>query len=176
MERARVGLAIKPCRETVVNMPEGSWETRLAAELADAGEAFVLAWSSMPPDLPERISTSQLRALIAIRAGEGTTVTDLARALDALPSSATRLCDRLTAAGYIERTANPANRRFHSLSLTPHGAQLLETLDGHREEVLAATLDRMPPRARQQLAEGLAAFAAQASQGRPLREADRRTG
>jgi DNA-binding MarR family transcriptional regulator len=142
-------------------MPEGSWETGLAAELAEAGEAFVLAWSSMPPDLPEKISTSQLRALIAIRRGEAENVTDLARALGALPSSATRLCDRLAAAGYIERTANPANRRFHTVSLTLHGKQLLEMLDRHREQALAEVLALMPARARQQLADGLAAFGTQ---------------
>lgn len=146
-------------------MPDWSRETDLAAELAGAGEAFVLAWSSMPADLPEKISTSQLRALIAIRRGEADTVTDLARALDALPSSATRLCDRLTAAGYIERAANPANRRFHTLSLTPLGRQLLETLDRHREHALAAVLARMSVRARQQLVEGLTAFGTQAAPG-----------
>jgi DNA-binding MarR family transcriptional regulator len=157
-------------------MPEVSSETERAAELAGAGEAFVLAWSSMPADLPEKISASQLRALVAIRRGEGETVTDLARALGALPSSATRLCDRLTAAGYIERAANPANRRFHTLSVTPRGRQLLELLDGHRERALAEALGRMPARARQQLAEGLAAFSDQASRPYAVQEPGLRTG
>jgi DNA-binding MarR family transcriptional regulator len=136
----------------------------LAGELATFGEAFVSAWSSVPDDLPERVSTSQLRALIAIRRGDGATVTDLARALDALPSSATRLCDRLIAAGYIERMANPANRRFHVLSLSPLGEQLLVTLEAHRRRALATVLDRMSPRARQQLGNGLSAFALGARQ------------
>lgn len=134
----------------------------LAAELASLGEAFVLAWSGMPADLPERISASQLRALVAVRRAGELTVTELARALDALPSSATRLCDRLVAAGLIERVPSAVNRRFHAISLTSSGQRLLEALDRHRERALAAVLARMGPRARQHLWEGLSAFADQA--------------
>jgi DNA-binding MarR family transcriptional regulator len=57
-----------------------------AADLAAVAESFVLAWSSMPTELPEKISASQLRALVAVRRAGSTTVTDLATALSSLPS------------------------------------------------------------------------------------------
>jgi DNA-binding MarR family transcriptional regulator len=129
-----------------------------ADALARAAEAFVLVWSSTPPDLPEKISASQLRALITVRRSAVTTVTALARDLGALPSSATRLCDRLVAAGYLDRAPDAANRRFHAVRLTPAGERLLSVLDAHRRRALAAVLDRMDDAVRQGLLVGLAEF------------------
>jgi DNA-binding MarR family transcriptional regulator len=134
-----------------------------AARLANLAEAFVLTWSSMPADLPERISASQLRALVVIRRSGGTTVSELARSLGALPSSATRLCDRLVAAGYIERAPARDNRRFHAVSLSDTGERLLEALDTHRAQALETVLERMTPGDRTALAVGLHAFAAGAA-------------
>jgi DNA-binding MarR family transcriptional regulator len=122
-------------------------------------ESFVLAWSSMPTELPEKISASQLRALTAIRRAEAITVSDLAQTLSALPSSATRLCDRLIAAGYIERGPHPTNRRFHVVALTGNGHRLLEALDRHREQTLAAVMAGMPAEGVVWLRRGLASFA-----------------
>lgn len=148
-------------------MPDQSRDRIAAAGAAAAGEAFVLAWSSMPPDLPEKISASQLRALVAVRRAGELTVTDLARALEALPSSVTRICDRLVAAGLIERLPAENNRRFHAISLTTEGERLLEVLDRHRQRAIESVLERMPPRSRQQLREGLEAFAAHAEPWSP---------
>jgi DNA-binding MarR family transcriptional regulator len=131
--------------------------------LARAAEAFVLVWSSMPTDLPEKISASQLRALVTVRRSGVTTVTALARDLGALPSSATRLCDRLVAAGYLDRTPDATNRRFHAVSLTSGGQRLLDVLDAHRRNALAAVLTRMDGEARECLLAGLAGFAAEAA-------------
>lgn len=140
--------------------------------LARAAEAFVLVWSSMPADLPEKISASQLRALVTVRRRGVTTVTALARDLSALPSSATRLCDRLVAAGYLDRAPAATNRRFHTISLTPDGQRLLDVLDRHRRDAIAEVVARMDDDARDRLMTGLTAFAAAA---RPLR-ADTTTG
>jgi len=134
-----------------------------ADALARAAEALVLVWSSMPADLPEKISASQLRALVTVRRSGVTTVTALARDLGALPSSATRLCDRLVAAGYLDRTPDAANRRFHAVRLTAAGERLLDVLETHRRDALAEVLDRMDDDARDRLVIGLTAFAAQAA-------------
>lgn len=130
-----------------------------ADALARAAEAFVLVWSSMPADLPEKISASQLRALVTVRRRRVTTVTALARDLGALPSSATRLCDRLVAAGYLDRAPDVANRRFHAVSLTPAGDRLLDVLAAHRRTALAEVLARMDTKDRECLLSGLAGFA-----------------
>jgi DNA-binding MarR family transcriptional regulator len=65
------------------------------------GEPFALTWSVLPGDVSEHVSDLQLRALVIIRGRGGIAVSDLARAMGLLPSSVTRLCDRLIAAGLI---------------------------------------------------------------------------
>jgi DNA-binding MarR family transcriptional regulator len=131
--------------------------------MAQAVEALVLVWSSMPAGLQEKISASQLRALVTVRRSGVTTVTALARDLGALPSSATRLCDRLVAAGLLDRAPAVANRRFHAVSLTPAGQHLMELLDTHRRDALDAVLTRMDAATREALQRGLSAFAAEAA-------------
>jgi len=143
-------------------MTAGISRTTDGDALARAAEAFVLVWSSMPPELPEKSSASQLRAMVTVRRSGVTTVTALARDLGALPSSATRLCDRLVAAGYLDRTPDAANRRFHAVRLTPAGERLLDVLATHRRDALAAVLARMDADDRDRLVTGLAAFADQA--------------
>jgi DNA-binding MarR family transcriptional regulator len=145
-------------------MQAGMPQTPDTDALARAAEAFVLVWSSMPADLPEKISASQLRALVTVRRRGVTTVTALARDLSALPSSATRLCDRLVAAGYLDRAPAATNRRFHAISLTPAGERLLDVLDRHRHDAIAEVVARMDADARDRLLTGLTAFAAAARQ------------
>ena len=119
----------------------------------------------MPDDLPERISASQLRVLLTVRALGRPTVTELADRLESLPSSVTRLCDRLVSAGYLDRGAAADNRRFHVVEVSPTGRDLLQRIDLHRTEMLDGFLRRMPDRARRQLETGLSAFAAAAQAG-----------
>jgi DNA-binding MarR family transcriptional regulator len=142
-----------------------------ADTLAGAAEAFARVWTALPPDLPDKLSTSQLRTLHAVRRRGVTTITQLARDLSALPSSATRLCDRLVAAGYLDRTPDATNRRFHEVSLTPSGQRLLQVLDAHRREALAGVLDRLDDAERSALAQGLTAFAAAARPAPAVEEA-----
>jgi DNA-binding MarR family transcriptional regulator len=62
--------------------------------------------------------------------------------------------DKLVTAGLVERTrANPNDRRRVELTITPAGAQVLQTLRERRTAWLAARLETLP-------AEGLAAIAA----------------
>ena len=84
-------------------------------------------------------------------------LSQLAEALGALPSSASRLCDRLEA-GLLTRDTGRESRRAVSLRLTGDGEALLEQARRSRREQIAQVLEAMPPSARAQLAEGLAAF------------------
>ena len=84
---------------------------RAAAEVEAAAEALVGIWSHVAESLDVRISPTQLRALTAVgRYGE-LNLSQLAEALGALPSSASRLCDRLEAAGLLTRDSGRASRR-----------------------------------------------------------------
>lgn len=129
-----------------------------AAEVEAAAEALVGIWSHVADSLDVRISPTQLRALTAVgRYGE-LNLSQLAEALGALPSSASRLCDRLEAAGLITRDTGRASRRAVSLRLTADGEALLEQARQRRQEHIAQVLDVMPPAGRTELADGLAAF------------------
>jgi DNA-binding MarR family transcriptional regulator len=146
---------------------EHAGDDRDAESLAGAAEALVRVWSSLPADLAEKVSAAQLRALATVRRTGPTTVTALARDLGALPSSATRLCDRLVATGYLDRAPDETNRRFHAVSLTPAGERLLDLLDAHRRDALAAVAAGMSAAERECLLTGLTGFAAAAAHRRP---------
>lgn len=129
-----------------------------AAEVEAAAEALVGIWSHVADSLDVRISPTQLRALTAVgRYGE-LNLSQLAEALGALPSSASRLCDRLEAGGLLTRDTGRASRRAVSLRLTPDGEALLEQARESRREQIAHVLGAMTPSGRAELAEGLAAF------------------
>ena len=142
-----------------------------AAEVEAAAEALVGIWAHVAESLDVRISPTQLRALTALgRYGE-LNLSQLADALGALPSSASRLCDRLEAAGLLTRDTGRASRRAVSLRLTANGEALLEQARQRRQEQIAQVLKIMPAAGRAELAEGLAAFQ-QAAEPEGLASAD----
>ncbi|HZD65150.1 MAG TPA: hypothetical protein VE152_03535, partial [Acidimicrobiales bacterium] len=89
------------------------------------------------------------------------------------PPAASRLCDRMVAAGLVLRELNPANRREVTLRLSPDGTALLAELSARRREQLVGILRAMPPAGREALVSGLRAFAAQGASGPPGRGATR---
>src|ERR1700753_1025113 len=94
---------------------------RAAAEVEATAEALVGIWAHVAESLDVRVSPTQLRALTAVgRYGE-LNLSQLAAALGALPSSASRLCDRLEAAGLLTRDTGRGRRRALRLRVTPDG-------------------------------------------------------
>ncbi|MFE9395393.1 MarR family winged helix-turn-helix transcriptional regulator [Streptomyces flavidovirens] len=104
------------------------------------------------------ISPSQLRALLAIERLEGGNLRSLGVTLGSSPPATSRLCDRLEAAGLVERRLSPASRREVELYLSRAGRALLDEVRECQVSELAPVLDRMSPEALAQLAKGLAAF------------------
>jgi DNA-binding MarR family transcriptional regulator len=131
---------------------------RAAAEVEAAAEALVGIWAHVAESLDVRVSPTQLRALTAVGQYGELNLSQLAEVLGALPSSASRLCDRLEAAGLLTRDTGRASRRAVSLRLTPEGEALLDLARTSRQEQIAQVLGTMTPAARRELAEGLAAF------------------
>jgi DNA-binding MarR family transcriptional regulator len=76
------------------------------------------------------------------------------------PSNATRACDRLVAAGLLDRRDNPADRRHLLLALTDAGRDLVDGVMDRRRAAIGQILRRMPPEDRAQLATVLTRFAA----------------
>ncbi|MCQ9182351.1 MarR family transcriptional regulator [Streptomyces sp. IBSBF 2953] len=104
------------------------------------------------------VSASQLRVLLVLEHREGVSLRTLTEALASTPPSTSRLCDRLQAAGFVERVVSPADRREVRLHISNQGHAFLTDLRTRRESALQAVLDQMPAARRTALLRGLEAF------------------
>ena len=134
------------------------------SELAEAIEAaagpLVSVWAHAAETEQSLVSHPQLRALTAIDRHGALNLNGLAAELGTIASSASRLVDRLVAAGLVERELSEATRREVTVSLRPSGQQLLERLRQVRRGEIAMILQEMTPTAARALARGMREFAA----------------
>ncbi|MET7290277.1 MarR family transcriptional regulator [Streptomyces sp. NPDC005573] len=103
-------------------------------------------------------SPSQMRVLLMLEHQDGINLRTLADSLASTPPSTSRLCDRLVAAGFVERVISPADRREVRLHLSDRGRAFLDDLRERRERELQAVLELMPAAKRTALLEGLESF------------------
>jgi len=85
-------------------------------------------------------------------------LTTLARELGAIPSSASRLCDRLEASGLLTREVSAGSRREVTLSVSREGRRRLAAFAATRRSDFAQVLELMTPEARKSLIDGLRQF------------------
>jgi DNA-binding MarR family transcriptional regulator len=111
------------------------------------------------------VPPTQLRVLTIVAANRHTNMNRLAEALGVVPSSASRLCDRLEATGLLRRAPDPRDRREVRLVLTSAARRMLDELRERRRDALAEVLGRMTPAGRQELVRALAAFDAAVEAG-----------
>ncbi|GHH86384.1 hypothetical protein GCM10018793_58060 [Streptomyces sulfonofaciens] len=137
--------------------PEPDEIARVTSRAAEFLEVLWGRASSSPT------SASQLRVLLILEHHEGINLRTLADSLASTPPSTSRLCDRLQAAGFVERTDSPADRREVRLHLSRRGRAFLADLRARREAALQAVLDQMPVAGRMSLLQGLEAFCEAAS-------------
>ncbi|MEO7014666.1 MAG: MarR family transcriptional regulator [Dokdonella sp.] len=81
------------------------------------------------------LTRAQWRALKSIRRREGLSQTELAEFLEMEPIAVGRVIDRLAAAGFVERRADPNDRRRWCLHLTAKAHDVTDDM-----EVLASEL------------------------------------
>jgi DNA-binding MarR family transcriptional regulator len=135
----------------------GSPDPDTGATLESAAAALVAVWA-YSRYAATKVSSAQLQALLTIEPHQHVNLTRLSEGLGALPSSASRLCDRLEATGWVRRSLSEDDRRELVISLTPSGKALLEELRARRREDLGRVLDEMPHAARAALLRGLWEF------------------
>lgn len=129
------------------------------AEVETVAAAVAMVWTRAEMAVLDQVSPTQLRTLMAVARGGGGNLSQLAEELGAIPSSVSRLCDRLIAAGLLERTTSLESRREVSLTLRPEGRAVLRRMQQHRHDALTDVLSRMTPTGRQALRRGLTEFA-----------------
>ncbi|MFY1576604.1 MarR family winged helix-turn-helix transcriptional regulator [Verrucosispora sp. WMMD703] len=130
----------------------------LTAAIDAAAETLVGVLDSAVSRHRLSVSPTQLRVLSLLSIRPEINVNGLAALLDVVPSSASRLCDRLEAIGLVRRTADPRDRREVRLVPTAAAEVLLAEVRSRRHEAVRAVLERMPARGRQDLLGALVAF------------------
>lgn len=98
------------------------------------------------------VTTQQYQAMLAIkaRAGEVSTIKELAQEMLLAQNGAVQLVDRLAAQNLVERTDSPTDRRSVVVRLTGRGHELIEQLASEhvaelvrRQPLLAESLRRL---------------------------------
>ncbi|MET8260865.1 MarR family transcriptional regulator [Micromonospora sp. NPDC005205] len=130
----------------------------MAAALDVTAAALLGIWESAREGTANRVSGAQLRAVMVVEQYDGINLRRLATRLDMLLSSASRLCDRLVAAGMLEREPGRFDRREISLHLTPEARRLVAELRADRQGQLAAVLAGMSREGRDALLRGMREF------------------
>ena len=97
----------------------------------------------------------QLRALLVIDRAGSLNLSRLAGLLGASASAASRLCDRMQAAGLVSRDRAVVSRREIVVVPTESGRRLAEWVRGRRRAALGGLLAEMSAAGREALARGL---------------------
>ncbi|MEU1256331.1 MarR family winged helix-turn-helix transcriptional regulator [Streptomyces chartreusis] len=126
-------------------------------QLAEAVKNLVALWFSAVDDVRPRLPPRQIRALEAIARRPTLNVTALAEHLGIGLPTASRLCDRLEAAGLLRRHVRPGDRREVRLEVTDQGLRLLADVTERLSAYLADALEAVPPDRRLRLEQVLRA-------------------
>jgi DNA-binding MarR family transcriptional regulator len=125
----------------------GSAETGLAVLIEACDRAVEERVSELPP--------AQMRALLTIEQAGSLNLSRLAEALGAQLSPASRLCDRMQAAGLLTRGRSAASRREIVLVPTEAGRQLAEWVRSRRRAAIRDVMQTMSPGGREALVQAL---------------------
>ena len=115
----------------------------------------------------EEVTLPQYRMLVVLTTAGPQHLSALAEQLSVAPSTATRMCDRLVRKGFLERVADPDDRRQVILRTTGSGAALVRAVMDRRRAEIAQLMAQLTPDEQHQIVEALARLTAVAGeQGR----------
>jgi DNA-binding MarR family transcriptional regulator len=124
-----------------------------------ASRALVAVAARSLSSVSDDVTLPQYRAMVVLCARGPLGMTDLAEALDAAPSTATRLCDRLVRKRLATRSHRPENRREVVVEVTGQGRELVARVTRARRREIARIVDQVPARRRSAMVQALRAFA-----------------
>ncbi|KQH81292.1 MarR family transcriptional regulator [Mycobacterium gordonae] len=102
-----------------------------------------------------QLSESQAELLRLVSRRPGVSVSVAAAELGLVPNTASTLVSKLSCAGLLERTADPADRRVSRLRLTDSAQQVMDATAATRRAVLHDLLDELDDHQIGVLAKGL---------------------
>jgi DNA-binding MarR family transcriptional regulator len=144
--------------DDAAGLVEGADPSAVDAVLASSRSLAAIATGS-PGPAAGPTTTAQVRALMALAVRGPVRMADLAAALEVLPSTAGRLCDRLARKGLIRRQRAPGNRRVVLVSVTAAGREAAGQVTMRRRVLIAEILARLPPDMQLTVAEAFLMFA-----------------
>lgn len=106
----------------------------------------------------ETLTLPQFRMLVVLDSRGAMNISRLGEHLDVIPSTAMRMVDRLAAAGMLERSPNPVNRREILITLTGKGRGTVRRATERRRAEIARIVAAMPRNQRKSLIKALEAF------------------
>ncbi len=118
--------------------------------MADAARLFRKAFNARARELG--LTGQQWRVLVVIRRNPGIRQSVAADMLEVEPITLSRMVDRLSDAGMVERRADPGDRRAWSLFLTAAAEPLMDRMRAMAEELTGNALDGFSVAERSQLA------------------------
>ena len=113
---------------------------------------------SMAPVLDE-LSLPQFRVLVLLETAGPARVGLLAERLGVLPSTFSRVLDRLESAGWVARAPSADSRREVLVTITERGSRLVQEVSAKRQTELDEVLRAIPEADRHRVVEALTAFA-----------------
>jgi len=90
------------------------------------------------------LNRAQAQVLFFVGRSEGSNQACMAEALEIEPITLTRLLVKLEEAGWIERRADPKDRRIRRLYLTPKAGPMIGELHKLADEIFEEALDGVP--------------------------------
>lgn len=124
-----------------------------------AARVLVAVVAKSVAEVEDQVSLTQLRILVMLATHGSRNLVTVADALGVHPSNATRTVDRLVTAKLVDRRDAPHDRRNVSLTLTPKGRALVETVFAHRRAAIERVIEQMPDSKRRALPAALESFA-----------------
>ncbi|MEJ1966929.1 MAG: MarR family transcriptional regulator [Gammaproteobacteria bacterium] len=121
--------------------------------LKDIYRLYVRLFEQRVPQLG--ITFTQCKVLVMLSRNEGTTQAKLAEVSETEPMTLVRVLDRMERDGWIERRADPADRRAYRLYLKPASSPVLDELLRIGEKIRAESLAGLSAGRREQLMEML---------------------
>ena len=109
---------------------------------------------------PAGLTRSQWAVLAALARQEGQAVmqSELAKSMELSKVTLGWLVDRLELKGFVQRMADPTDRRVKRLALTPKGKGAAQAMDGVRPILDDLVMNGLSPLLRAKLSEGLLAM------------------
>lgn len=132
---------------------------QLVTALLTASRALVGVSARSLADVEEKVTITQFRTLVVLRAHGESRLNRLSERLRVNASTALRTVDRLIAGGLVERRENPADRREVRIELTARGRSLVDEVTARRREAIETIVRGMPASQRAGMVEALLAFA-----------------